>query len=355
MRVRDHVLLLYTLTLFIACKALKPRGFFPEFNKNHSSTEDPELFADDEELELLIHIFRHGARSPLKFPVHPEYWKDTQPGELMQAGTRMHYLLGTEMRKRYIINNPFLPNNYTSTSLYVRSTDFNRTMMSALSFLQGLYPAGTGGNLPDGLATETAVPLINLSFPIPEDLGRGSLPDNIQVIPICSTQLQLDRGLGADQPDACPTIREWRESNHASQQGQIPLRNLNSTLRALEKATSLPANQLNNMKRGGELIDLLIANKFNGFPSIIPYDDPLWVNISVLYAMTESTDQWMTDEQVTLSATGIFREIRERLVARQNGSETQLRLALLSGHDVTLESMLHGLGFKSWDLSLIHI
>ena len=48
------------------------------------------------------------------------------------------------MRKKYIEENNLLSNNYNPKELYVRATDVNRTIVSVLSQLQGLYPNGTG-------------------------------------------------------------------------------------------------------------------------------------------------------------------------------------------------------------------
>jgi len=55
------------------------------------------------------------------------------------------YRLGTKMRSKYIEELGFLPRNYSGGhTIYVRSTDKDRTLMSAESFLYGLYPLGTG-------------------------------------------------------------------------------------------------------------------------------------------------------------------------------------------------------------------
>ena len=51
----------------------------------------------------------------------------------------MHYELGQWLRERYM-KSGFLNETYNRDALHVRSTDKDRTLMSAESDLSGLYP-----------------------------------------------------------------------------------------------------------------------------------------------------------------------------------------------------------------------
>jgi len=93
------------------------------------------------ELVFVNVVWRHGARSSLyDFPLNPNNGKklwNEEPGQLTQIGMKMQYELGLFMRKRY---QNFLSKVYKNTEIYIRSTDVDRTLMSAESNLAGLYP-----------------------------------------------------------------------------------------------------------------------------------------------------------------------------------------------------------------------
>lgn len=85
-------------------------------------------------------LFRHGDRTPIStFPLdgHPfdTTWPEG-PGQLTQLGIEQQYLLGTWIRENYA---NFIPRQYNASTFYMRSTDVDRTLTSALANLAGLF------------------------------------------------------------------------------------------------------------------------------------------------------------------------------------------------------------------------
>jgi hypothetical protein len=103
-------------------------------------------------------------------------------GELTPIGMRMLYLLGARNREVY---GNFLSKNYDPNEIYVMSTDTNRTIMSAYSQLQGLYPPSTGPYIPRD-REEIAIPPVEVKDKeaIWEDLNLAALKYATQVVPI---------------------------------------------------------------------------------------------------------------------------------------------------------------------------
>lgn len=110
----------------------------------------PSYLVASEKLIVAIDLIRHGDRTPTHALPAVDYTWQEGLGQLTAEGMRQEYEMGRTFRKRYVEETHLLPPNYQRETLYVRSTDAERTLMSAESLLMGLYPAGTGPHSDDG-------------------------------------------------------------------------------------------------------------------------------------------------------------------------------------------------------------
>lgn len=113
----------------------------------------------DREREFVLAIWRHGKRSPMifqdAFGDSLEIWPNGA-GQLTQQGVEIHQELGAFLRNRY---SNLLSSNYRREELYIRSTDRDRTLLSAVSNLGSFYNVTEKGYVPFPVHT----------VPVPDD------------------------------------------------------------------------------------------------------------------------------------------------------------------------------------------
>ena len=147
-----------------------------------------------EKILFAFQMNRHGARSPHDGIVNgkdifEEEWPENY--ELSNMGKRQLYLLGCKARHRYIPE--LISESYNPSQILIKSTDTNRTIESIYSFLQGLYPQGTGQNINEKKLKLNDIypPNIKYREKFDEILeyynlndSTEALPNNISIIPI---------------------------------------------------------------------------------------------------------------------------------------------------------------------------
>ncbi|XP_047421058.1 prostatic acid phosphatase [Sciurus carolinensis] len=161
------------------------------------------------ELKFVTLVFRHGDRSPIDTfpndPIKESSWPQGF-GQLTQIGMEQHYELGQYIRKRY---GKFLNESYKHEQVYIRSTDLDRTLMSAMTNLAALFP-------PEGIS-----------------IWNPSLP--WQPIPVHTVSLSEDRLLYLPFRN-CPRFQELESETLKSEEFQKrlhPYKDFIETLPAL--------------------------------------------------------------------------------------------------------------------------
>ena len=146
------------------------------------------LAEDDTILRCVFESFRHGARGPLIGLGQKDFFGNEWPGaeELTNVGKRQHYLLGRKLRMRY---RSFLASEFSDEEVYAFSTNYNRTVESALSHLQGLYyqNENIGKKLTSQQMLSAYPPLVDFQESTKEkvkNLKDAALPDYSSAVPV---------------------------------------------------------------------------------------------------------------------------------------------------------------------------
>lgn len=97
------------------------------------------LFANDQ-LVFSVDLIRHGDRTPVTPLAKMNFNFKEGNGELTKLGREQEKKLGELLRDKYINQSHLLSQKYNPNDLYIRSTNFPRTINSAEAILSGLYP-----------------------------------------------------------------------------------------------------------------------------------------------------------------------------------------------------------------------
>ena len=169
---------------------------------------------DEEKLLFVWEHFRHGARGPYR-SFDEINWKDIfnekwdGDGELSPLGMRMHYLLGVSTKNKY---SDFLSKEYDPNELLIRSTDVNRTILSAFSTLQGLYNPSTVMNLTDKQIKNSNIQNLNYSNSINDKISKlenKATEGGYGFYPVHTYPTNYDHQFNLYRSDECPGISKY--------------------------------------------------------------------------------------------------------------------------------------------------
>ena len=166
-------------------------SLFSIFHEKELLTNNNIIQDENEKLLFVWEHFRHGARDPYT-KVNKTTWKDfigvqwKSEGELNAIGLRSHYLLGVTTKKRY---NNFLSKNFDTNEIFIISTDVNRTIVSAMANLQGIYNNYTTPNLTINQIENAKISGLNETYQEKinekiEEMKKSYVQDGISIMPI---------------------------------------------------------------------------------------------------------------------------------------------------------------------------
>ncbi|WP_412755918.1 histidine phosphatase family protein [Legionella bozemanae] len=275
------------------------------------------LFADDT-LIFAVDIIRHGDRTPIVPLSAVNYQWQEGPGQLTAEGMQQEYKMGMEFRKKYIEQAHLLAEHYEQGTMYVRSTDYERTLMSAESLLMGLYPPGTGPNT--------------------SELSLPALPHAFQPIPIFSAPSKYDEVIIQQVSSAervklmeqyVYSTKEWQEKNNALKD-KYPL------------WSALTGVQIKNLVDLELLGDTLYIHQLHNAPMPVGLSSQ-----DVETIISASNWAFMAQERPHPVATAYSTKLMTNIANYLNsGSQkkSKLKYVLLSAHDTTIASALSFLG-----------
>ncbi|XP_078076452.1 lysosomal acid phosphatase-like [Mustelus asterias] len=261
-------------------------------------------------LKFVNLVYRHGDRSPIsRYPTDPHMEKDWPQGfgQLTQVGMQQHYELGQYLQRRY---KDFLNISYVRQEIYVRSTDIDRTLMSAESDLAGLYP-------PHGQ---------QIFHP---DLKWQPIP--VHTVPVRDEKLLL-------YPlKNCPRYAELMvETENCSEYKEVQQAN-QDFLKRLSANTGIPYKNM-LLRNVWSIYDTLYCEQVHNFTL------PLWVTPAKMEHMRQLKEfviksdygLYKPKEKSRLQGGVLLKQILQNIAQVVNGTNSTHKLIMYSAHDTTI-------------------
>jgi acid phosphatase len=269
--------------------------------------------AENEKLVFAVDVIRHGDRSPIyELPGGAEPWPQGL-GQLTAEGMAQEFKLGTRLQDEYITKTHLLPETYQADSIYVRSSDVDRTLMSAQCVLLGLY-CGKG----------------------PSSAGQPVLPGAYQPIPIHTIPFDEDQMLVVDFNPKFETAVKPVHSSHEFEEQLTKMRPHFARWSELAGVNVTDLRQLSN------LADIIRIRQFHHIAQ------PKGMTEADTQAIIEAGDwsfvhSYRPPEIGRVGAALIVRAIADYF-EQVKQAKTHLKLALFSSHDTTIASIMSALG-----------
>lgn len=277
-----------------------------------------EASASASTLRFVHVVWRHGDRTP----AHPTFRTDTGNGpetwpeglgELTSLGMRQQHALGSFLRRRYI-DAKFLSPEYHPSEIFVRSSDYNRTIASALVNLAAFYPPSMETRFNEGLPW---VP-----------------------IPVHSVPLIYDYVVAMERQ--CPSLTKvYGDTLKSAPVESLELENY-EFMEFMRNVTGL---NLQTVLRIAPVFDVLHCEKIHNrtWPSWVT--PAIYKKIELLFeaALVAGSDN---PKLQRLKGGPLFREIALRSLAKASKSihPPALKYYAYSGHDATITALLKNFG-----------
>ncbi|XP_071949934.1 prostatic acid phosphatase-like isoform X1 [Antedon mediterranea] len=267
----------------------------------------------DDKLLLVNVLYRHGDRSPTCAYPNDKYKEDYWPqgfGQLTQIGMNRQYDLGKFLRTRY---DDFLNETYKRSQFVVRSTDVDRTLMSAQCNLAGLYP------------------------PVGHQKWNPELP--WQPIPVHDVPISEDYVLRTDGVN-CPLYNKLYEDVLNSPE----VKKLNEDNKKFLENVSKNAGYNKTLKISEiwHLYDPVFVERMNNLT------EPGWLTDGVFTNITHLADIGMANlfkgkDIGKLKGGNLVQLMTENMNNKTKDEDSKMKFYMYSAHDTTLAAFLSAL------------
>ncbi|KAJ6635763.1 Prostatic acid phosphatase [Pseudolycoriella hygida] len=265
----------------------------------------------------IFDLFRHGDRSPqMQAPGDPydvSYWPDGW-GQLTSLGKEQHLKLGKWLRSRY---SDFLSSTYHTNDIYVQSSDYDRTLMSAQADLAGLYPPKKNANYSPNLWW--------------------------QLIPVHTRPLPTDYLIGGEVPASCKAFFKELAKYYQSPEAQNMVTKAQPYFAFLTNKTGVPITNLSTLTllRDSWLVESDHNLRIPKWAELLLKKDKTFYKL----ALFSYESFFATPTLVKFGAGFLLKDMFDRFTSKiEKVMRPDRKFWIYSSHDTTVMAILKALG-----------
>ncbi|ENN79637.1 venom acid phosphatase Acph-1 isoform X1 [Dendroctonus ponderosae] len=308
------ILVVLIVVIFVVALFYLDMNFLVSIGLVYVTAVASQPISDNDSLRLISVFLRHGARTPEFKDTYPNdpYKLDTfQPmgwGQLTNHGKEMAFTLGKSLRKRY---QEFLGDIYTPEAILAQSTDYDRTKMSALLALAGLYPPAETQRWNDQLNW----------LPIPFEYDKDKLDHSLK------------------RPNTyCPRYMKELEEVLQSDAALAYLKPIRITFRYIENHCGKPINKLSDVF---QIYQTLTAERSMNL-TLPDWTVPVYPDVITRMAAKQCEMENYNDILKRLNGGRMLGKVIANMVAKTEGSlhPHERKIFIYSGHENNVINIL---------------
>ncbi|CAI2371532.1 unnamed protein product [Moneuplotes crassus] len=303
------------------------------------------LALSNAELLFVSEISRHGIRAPgIIYDLAKDPSENFQiPYKLSPSGQRQHYLIGAEIRRRYMENEPIISKKYNNTEVFFRSSNSRRTLESLESQLIGLYSPEDCYETLNDFQQNKAIPPFEFEGmdEIIEEEGSSALPSCHSLPPIFSRNRYYDFKLSMFTA-ICPVYKlindDLKDSRKLKVIQQPYVEHLNKLLKPIINESLTPAEALTYCK-------YLMNARIHNIELVLNYTSEDNAQCLELIDTQLFYEVWGNNILWKLGSKRFLEHLLYSMEEILKGKSEE-RLHINVGHDMTLALVLNGLGYQ---------
>ena len=290
-------------------------------------------------LLAVVEVARHGARQALlPYPWNTFDW-EVGLAEITRDGIIQHYLIGQELRSRYVNSDSNIKANYNLSHVHIRATNVHRTFISAQAQMYGFFPEGPQLMVPHNRLNIVPPFSVEGLQQVIKETGDYALPNKYQPVAIFVEEMEDDFVLSG-YTKACARMGEIILELEQGKEYLAMVDNYNKNIRS-KLANKLKVNEL-EYKDVPWAADSFENIEFAGYDRKSIIDDDLYKQVIEIRNYGNS---FIFDnaEGLHLSNSGFFSEVLNTFEDVSAGKSERFLSVYLS-HDTHLVGLLKTLG-----------